>query len=76
MALENSWERARLATFSLAVFPVLLLVGAGRFWDNFTGGATKWAYLAAVCGSFAFVGAIWTHDARLPPAGGAAVPRR
>ena len=65
MAVENSWERARLATMSLAVFPVLLLVGAGRFWDNFTGGATKWAYLAIVCGSFAaFVGTIWTHDAR------------
>jgi hypothetical protein len=77
MALENSWERARLATVSLAVFPVLLLVGAARFWDNFTGSATKWAYLALVCGSFAaFVGAIWTHDARLPHASGAALPRR
>ena len=66
MVLENSWERARLATFSLAVFPVLLLVGAGRFWDDFSGGATKWAYLAVVCGSFAaFVVATWTHDARL-----------
>jgi hypothetical protein len=63
MAFENLWERARLATFSLAVFPLLLLVGGGRFWDNFTGGATKWAYLAGVCGSFAvFVGAIWTHE--------------
>ncbi len=64
MAWENDYDRIRPAVLASLVAPGLLLIGTIRYWDQFSCGASGWAYLIMIglIGSMGVLGLVGDTD--------------